>query len=410
MERDVVRRDTEGQTTNELATAAPTGTNWESEATNSDERSGPVRSESDVDCRSRRTSRSRRDLLTTLGAGAGLAVAGCLGSAGETVTVGYQPFGTPYWSELVVKHGELAEEYMPDEYEVDWQSALQGTIIGNRMISGENQVGYNGDMPTLIALAQDDEPIAKTALSQWSWGQQCNAVITPTDSDIESVEDLDGADVGATSGACSHRALLTIQEEEGIEANMVDLDVNTILANVNQGELDAGIMWEPNPTMAVVQQESAEWVMTTARYGDSDTGSVTMTDAFIDDHFDAAVGFMKAELEAKQIMENEHDRAVELVNEEQDLDEYEPETIRSTMYENIPVNPDVKRMNFVTDLRQIEPARVHLQETAAEFLVEQGTIDEVPGEDRYRYEPLDEAMDELESEVDWDPRDDPIEA
>lgn len=191
---------------------------------------------------------------------------------------------------------------------------------------------------------------------------------------------------------------------------MVDLDVNTILANINQGELDAGIMWEPNPTMAVVQQDTADWVMTTARYGDSDTGSITMTDAFVEEHFDAAVGFMKAELEAKHVMQTDPDRTVELVDEEEDLAEYDPETIRSTLYDPIPVNPDVTRSHFVTDLRRIEPAREHLQETAAEFLVEQGTIDEVPGEDRYEYEPLDEAIAELEDEVDWDPRDEPIEA
>ncbi len=355
---------------------------------------------------------SRRGFLGTVGGGAALGLAGCLGSgsgSGTTVTVGYQPFGTPYWSELVVKHGELAEKYMPDEYETEWQSALQGTVIGNRMISGENQIGYNGDMPTLIALAQDDKPIAKTALSQWSYGQQCNAVIISNEvaDEFDSVADLDGAAIGATSGACSHRALLKIEEEEDISIDMQDLDINTILEQVSSGKIDGGIMWEPNPTMAVVQQETAEFFMTTARYGDSDTGSITMTDEFIDDHPEAAKGFMKAELEAKNIMKTDPERTVELVKEEEDLAEYEPETCRHTLYEE--VTPGVTRSNFVTDLRQCEPARNHLQEVAAEFLVDQGTIDSIPGEDRYRYGPLDDAIAELEEEVDWDPRDEAIE-
>ena len=353
---------------------------------------------------------SRRKFLSAVGTGASLGVAGCAGSSGRsTVTVGYQPFGTPYWSELVVKHGELAEKYMPDGYETEWQSALQGTVIGNRMISGENQIGYNGDMPTLIALAQDDKPIAKTALSQWSYGQQCNAVIlsNETADQFESVADLDGAAIGATSGACSHRALLKIEEEEDISIDMQDLDINTILAQVSSGDIDGGIMWEPNPTMAVVQQNTAEFFMTTARYGDSDTGSITMTDEFIEDHPDAASGFMKGELEAKNIMQNDPDRAVELIKQEDDLAEYEPETCRHTLYEE--VTPDVTRSNFVTDLRQCEPARVHLQEVAAEFLVNQGTIDEIPGDDRYKYGPLDAAIDELEADVDWDPTDEFIE-
>ena len=353
---------------------------------------------------------SRRKFLGAVGTGVTLGLAGCAGGESTTtVTVGYQPFGTPYWSELVVKHGELAEQYMPDGYETEWQSALQGTVIGNRMISGENQIGYNGDMPTLIALAQDDKPIASTALSQWSYGQQCNAVILSNDvaDQFDSVEDLDGAAIGATSGACSHRALLKIEEEEDISIDMQDLDINTILAQVSSGDIDGGIMWEPNPTMAVVQQETAEFFMTTARYGDSDTGSITMTDEFIEDHPDAAAGFMKGELEAKNIMQNDPERAVELIKEEEDLAEYEPETCHHTLYEE--VTPDVTRSNFVTDLRQCEPAQVHLQEVAAEFLVDQGTIDEVPGEDRYIHEPLDTAIEELQGEVDWDPTDEFIE-
>lgn len=356
--------------------------------------------------------RSRRAYIGTVGGGVALGLAGCLGSgseSGTTVTVGYQPFGTPYWSELVVKHGELAEKYMPDGYETEWQSALQGTVIGNRMISGENQIGYNGDMPTLIALAQDDKPIAKTALSQWSYGQQCNAVIISNEvaDQFNSVADLDGAAIGATSGACSHRALLKIEEEEGISIDMQDLDINTILAQVGSGNIDGGIMWEPNPTMAVVQQETAEFFMTTARYGDSDTGSITMTDEFIEEHPDAAAGFMKGELEAKNIMKNDTDRTIDLVKEEEDLAEYNPETCRHTLYEE--VTPGVTRSNFVTDLRQCEPARNHLQEVAAQFLVDQGTIDSVPGEDRYKYGPLDTAIEELQAEVDWNPEDEFIE-
>jgi NitT/TauT family transport system substrate-binding protein len=149
--------------------------------------------------------------------------------------------------------------------------------------------------------------------------------------------------------------------------------------------------------------------MTTARYGDSDTGSITMTDEFIEDHPDAAAGFMKGELEAKNIMQTDPERTVELVKEEEDLAEYDPETCNHTLYEE--VTPGVTRSNFVTDLRQCEPAQVHLQEVAAEFLVDQGTIDEIPGEDRFIHEPLDTAIEELqdEDEVEWDPTDEFIE-
>jgi trk system potassium uptake protein TrkA len=47
--------------------------------------------------------------------------------------------------------------------------------------------------------------------------------------EFDSVEDLDGAASGATSGACSHRALLTIEEEEDISIDMQDLDIKRVI-------------------------------------------------------------------------------------------------------------------------------------------------------------------------------------
>ncbi|QLH81736.1 ABC transporter substrate-binding protein [Halosimplex pelagicum] len=364
-----------------------------------------------------RRGRSRRRFIGTALAGAGAALSGCSGVLGggssTSLTIGYQPFGTPYWSELVVKHGELIEKYTDElsgSYEVSWQSALQGSIIGNRMISGENQAGYNGDMPTILALANDDRPINMVGLSGWSMGQQCNVVITPKDSDIEGPADLDGADVGATTGACSHRFLLSLQEYEDISVNLVDQDVNTILANVGTGDLDAGVMWEPNPTMGVVQQDVARWVVTGAPYDDPDIGALTMNQSLIDEDYEAAKAIMKAELEAKHVMKTDEEQTLDLIKEEEDLADYERATVEAALFENISVNPDTPKMHFATDLRQIEPARTLLEETAPQFLLDQGSIEQLPGEERFHFDLLDEAASELAESVDWDPRDEEVSA
>jgi len=364
------------------------------------------------------TAQSRRRFLRAAAGGGGVATiglsAGCtqlLGSSSNTITVGYQPFGTPYWSELVVKHGGLIEKYTEDldtSYSVEWQSALQGSIIGNRMISGKNQAGYNGDMPTILALANDDKPISMIGLSAWSMGQQCNVVITPKDSDIEGPQDLDGAEVGATTGACSHRFLLSLQEYEDIDITLVDQDVNTILANIGEGSLDAGIMWEPNPTMGVVQQETADWVVTGAPYDDPDIGALTMTDSFMDEDYEAAKAVMKAELEAKHIMKTDATRTIDLIKQEEDLADYDRATVEASIFENIPLNEETEKMRFATDLRKIEPAQELLTDVAPQFLLDQGSIETLPSDDRYNYELIDDAKDELSGAVDWDPSDDKV--
>ena len=365
-----------------------------------------------------KTSRRRFLRETTAGAALGGAAltAGCTGSnviggggsSTTTITMGYQPFGTPYWSELVVKHGKLIEKYtdgLSGNYEVKWQSALQGSIIGNRMMAGKNQAGYNGDMPTILALANDKKPISMIGLSSWSMGQQCNLVITPQGSGIEKAKDLDGAKVAATSGGCSQRFLLSLQDYENIEVNYVDQDVNTILANIRKGKLDAGVMWEPNPTMAVVQYEAADWVVTGAPYNDPDIGALTMTDSFMNDHHEAAKAVMKAELTAKHIMKTDQKRTLDLVKKENDLGKFDRKTVKAAMYVNIPTNPDVKKMHFATDLRKIEPAKKLLEETDPKFLKKHGDIEKAPGKDRYNFSLLDEAASELSSSVDWNPHD-----
>lgn len=362
---------------------------------------------------------SRRGFLQAATASAaissGALTAGCMGVMGggsaTTITMGYQPFGTPYWSELVVKHGNLIEKYTDDlsgSYEVEWQSALQGSIIGNRMIAGKNQAGYNGDMPTILALANDDRPISMIGLSAWSWGQQCNVVITPKGSSIEGPQDLDGANVGATTGGCSHRFLLSLEDYEGISVNLVDQDVNTILANIADGKLDAGVMWEPNPTMGVVQMEAADWVVTGAPYNDPDVGALTMNDSFMEDHYEAAKAVMKAELEAKHIMKTDQQRTIDLVKQETDLEQYDRATAEAAMFQNISVNPNTEKMRFATDLRKIKPAQRLLKQEAPQFLKSQGNIETVPSDDRFNFSLLDDAASELEGSVDWDPRDEQV--
>ena len=365
------------------------------------------------------TRKTRRNVLAGTGALGASFLAGCLGGSGgpggngsgngsggggTSLTIGYQPYYAESWSALVVKHAGLAEKHLPDGYSVDgWEIALQGSIVGNRMIAGKNQVGYTGDMPTITAIASDETPISAVGTAGFSNGQQCNLAVVPSDSDVEVPSDLNGKTFGVTTGSCTHRFMLRMAEQEGIDYEVKDQGINSILAGVRQGNLGVGFGWEPVMNRVVSQEGEGRYVLSGAEYDLPDAAGIIMPDSLIDDHPEAAKGWMKAELEAKHIMRTDNERTLDLVAQESEISDYDRSTLRNCLYENLDINPDVDRLEFVTDYGEVDAAGTLLRENAPNFLMNQGIIDEVPGDDRYKLGPLDEAVDELEGSVEWTP-------
>jgi ABC-type nitrate/sulfonate/bicarbonate transport system substrate-binding protein len=345
-------------------------------------------------------------------------LAGCVGGIGSSdgggngsgdgtsLTIGYQPFYAQAWSALLIKNGDLAENYLPDGSSIDqWQSALQGSVVGQRMNSDKNQVGYMGDMPTITTIAGGGggTPISAVGLAGYSRGQQCNLAIAPKDSDVSSAEDLAGKTLALTTGTCTHRFFLNVEEQRGVDFGVQDTDINTILANIRQGSIPAGFGWEPNMSKAVIQEDVAEYVLTGAPYEVNDAAGIAMTDSLLEDNRETAKAMMKAELEAKHIMATDEEKTLDLVSQESDLSDYDREVLRACIYENVELNPEVKRLEFVTDYSKIDGAATLLQETGPQFLKDQGALESVPESNRYKPEIVGEAASELSGNVDWEP-------
>ena len=321
--------------------------------------------------------------------------------------MGYQPFSAHAWEALVMKHSDIPQKYLPDGYSLEWQSALQGAVIGNRISVGKNQAGWMGDMPALTTIAQTETPASLVGLANWSRGQQCNLLIVPRDSDIEQTSDIVGKSIGVTQGSCTHRYLLRLLQAEGIstdEVEMVDTGISTILANLREGRIAAGVGWEPSIAKSVFQDDLTRYVSTGAEYNVIDAGGLPMTDNLINNHRKAAKAILKAELEATRVLATDHERTLDLVEQEQDLRYFDRATLRWGVYKDPPIGETVKRLEFATDYEQAkEPGRL-MKETAPAFLTEQGALEAPPPPDRYKPEILNEAAAELGKSVNWSPR------
>ncbi|ADJ13429.1 ABC transporter substrate-binding protein [Halalkalicoccus jeotgali] len=362
-----------------------------------------------------KTGVSRRRLLQASGVLGASALAGCTetGVLGGTAAafdeksfiVGYQPFYTESWSALVIRHAGLAEKHLPEEYSVgSWEVALQGAVIGNKMISTQNDIGYTGDMPSITALANEETKIDLVAMAGFSKGQQCNLCFVPSGSSVSEPADLDGREVGVTTGSCTHRFILEVMDQEGIQPDLSDQGMATISTNVREGNIPVGVGWEPAVARSVIQQDAAEYAFTGASYDLYDAAGLLMLDSLVEDHPEAAKGWLKAELEAKHIMATDPERTMDLITQEGQLRGYDRETLRATLYENLDVGSGAQRLLFYTDYEAIDTANRLFKERAPEFLYEnQGVIPRLPPEERYRVDLLREAIEELRAEADWNP-------
>src|SRR3954465_14582395 len=72
------------------------------------------------------------------------------------LVVGYQPYYTQAWSGVVMRGKKFYEKYLPKGSDVEFQIGLQGAIIVNNMLAGKQNIGYMGDMPSIVSTTKQE--------------------------------------------------------------------------------------------------------------------------------------------------------------------------------------------------------------------------------------------------------------
>lgn len=149
---------------------------------------------------------TRRLGLLTVGL-ASLVVVGCGGSEGdETLSVGLIPNQSP--DEVQAEYQPL-EEYLSEELDrpVELEVPTSYNAVVEAMTSGELDLAYFGGLTYIQARERADiSPLVTEINPRTGDTTYRSAIITPTDSDIQEVEDLEGRDfafgsVSSTSGS-----------------------------------------------------------------------------------------------------------------------------------------------------------------------------------------------------------------
>ena len=206
------------------------------------------------------------------------------------LVVGYQPYDTISYSAVVIRALEPVEEVSAAGSDVEFQNALQGSIIVNQMLANKQQIGYLGDMPAVVATTKRSvAPINLVANTGMSPGQRCNVIMVRADapkfaSPEEAVKWLDGKTIATPQGSCAHRFLGLIIEKTKIKpAAILNQSIEVIATNLRSGKIDGAVLWEPSVSRIgdIVGDGSARIVATGYTFGISDAGAIAMREDFM---------------------------------------------------------------------------------------------------------------------------------
>ncbi len=228
--------------------------------------------------------------------------------AEEEVVVGFQPYDTISYQVAVNQELGLWKKYFPKDVKVDFQPALQGSIIANNMLAGKQQIGYMSIMPATLASTKPEQAdIRMVASLGMSDGMRCSLLLVKKDapkfaSPEEAIKWCDGKIVAAPKGSAADQYLRMVFAKYNIKpAEYLNQSIEVIASNFRIGKLDAAAMWEPTISRIcdLVGEGIARIAATGTVVNNPDLGILVMRGDLIDKRPDLAEAWIRSELDAQ---------------------------------------------------------------------------------------------------------------
>lgn len=227
------------------------------------------------------------------------------GAPGSPVklVVGYQPYGTENLDSIVMKEKQLWKKYLPAGSTVDMEVALQGSIIVNNMLAGKQQIGYMGDMPSIISTTKEKVGDVRIVAVN-SIDPMCQYLLVRADapqfkSSEEAFKWLNGKTIAAPKGSCADRFMNVVLAKENIKPDAyLNQGIEVMISNFRAKRLDAAVTWEPY-VGKMVSEGLARIVTNGEPYKENNVTFVVMRGDLIKARPDIVKGWLKAHLDAQ---------------------------------------------------------------------------------------------------------------
>ncbi|MFH1930963.1 MAG: hypothetical protein ABIN18_05160 [Pseudomonadota bacterium] len=267
-----------------------------------------------------------------------------------TLTIGYQPYVTPYWTSTINKQLAMWQKYLPEGSKVIWFRSLQGPLINANMIAGKNEIGYMEATPAMRT--GDTVPCDYLSVTGYDLGQN-TAIMVRQDlldsGEIKVPKDLEGRTMAVGKGTYAHRHLITAQKHYGFKSIDHDQSPEVALSNLAGKNIDALDMWEPyfgvgeirgvGKRIITGRDHPCSCFIANKEFYDKVPHNFYLMGAtlFIHDLIrnrpDIVVGWLKAEEEARELLNNRKELAAWLVWS--DIPEMPARAVRATLQEMV---------------------------------------------------------------------------
>lgn len=197
----------------------------------------------------------------------------------DTLTVDFATYNP---LSLIIRDQGLLEAALGDDVTVEWVQSAGSNKANELLRSGSADIASTAGSAALLARANGSPIQVIDIYSQPEW----SAIVVGSDSDIDSLDDLEGASIAATKGTDPYFFLLQALDLAGI--GLDEVEVQNLQHADGRAALDGGSVdaWAGlDPIMAAAEVESGDRLI--YRNVDFNTyGFLNATEDFIAEHPD----------------------------------------------------------------------------------------------------------------------------
>jgi NitT/TauT family transport system substrate-binding protein len=270
------------------------------------------------------------------------------------ITYGYHPYWTGAWYGVILKSKELWKKYLPPGSTVTFEPHLTGPPMINAMLANKMQIGTMGDMPSLVLTTKGKiADLRLVSVTMFSKSMTCGKLLVsksaPDFKDYkEAMKWLNGKPFAYHKGTCANRLTDSLIAQGAFKpSEILIMPIEVIASNFEAGKLTAADMWEPH-ARRMVEKGYAKYAAGRTLWNEFDVNFTSMRDDFIDKNPEAAVGWLKAEIEAIQFLIDHPRESTALIAKE--LTGYDEQTVWAALYEAMPPQLGGDAVNYVGKL------------------------------------------------------------